>query len=41
MGSLEAHLSLVSGNANMRLVLTIQSEAHLSESRELQTGGQL
>ena len=36
-----AHLSLVSGNANMRLVLTIQSEAHLFESHELQTGGQL
>ena len=36
-----AHLSLVSGNANMRLVLSIQSEAHLFEPRELQIGGQL
>ena len=36
-----AHLSLVSGNANMRLVLSIQSEAHLFEPRELQIGGKL
>ena len=30
-----AHLSLISGNANMRLVLSIQSEAHLFEPHEL------
>ena len=36
-----AHLSLVSGNANRKLVVSVQPEAHFFLSHEMQTGGQL